>query len=91
MAYFWLSGYLIDMVSAFIAAGILQLRGVRGQPGWRYLFLIEGCFTLTIGVLSFFLLPPGPTQTRAWFRPKGWFSERCDLVSSNRNDVFVNK
>ena len=32
--------------------------------------------TLLIGILSFFLLPPGPTQTKAWFRPNGWFSDR---------------
>lgn len=76
MAYFWLSNYLTDIVSAFLATGILKLRGVHGQSGWRYLFLIEGCLTLSIGLSSYFLLPPGPTQTKAWYRPKGWFTER---------------
>ena len=76
MAYFWLSGYILDLVSSFIAAGILQLRGVRNQAGWRYLFLIEGVLTLFVGIASYFMMPPGPTQTKAWFRPKGWFSER---------------
>lgn len=76
MVYFWVSNYLTDIVSAFLATGILRLRGVRGQPGWRYLFLIEGCLTLGVGLASFFLLPPGPTQTKTWFRPKGWFTER---------------
>ena len=75
MAYFWVSNYLTDIVSAFLATGILKLEGLNGKPGWRYLFLIEGCLTLFIGILSFFLLPPGPTQTKAWYRPNGWFTE----------------
>ncbi|EJD03747.1 MFS general substrate transporter [Fomitiporia mediterranea MF3/22] len=84
MAYFWVAGYITDIVSSFLATGILQMRGVAGQAGWRYLFLIEGCLTLTIGLLSFFLLPPGPTQTKAWFRPKGWFTVREETIIVNR-------
>ena len=77
MAYFWVSNYMTDIVSAFLATGILRLRGVRGQPGWRYLFLIEGGLTLLVGLISFVMMPPGPTQTKAPWRPKGWFDERC--------------
>jgi MFS family permease len=76
LAYFWLSNYVSDIVSAFMATGILRMRGIRGQAGWRYLFLIEGLLTLGVGITSFFLMPPGPTQTKTWFRPKGWFNER---------------
>ena len=67
---------MADIISAFLAVGILQLDGVGGKAGWRYLFLIEGIFTFLIGFTAFFLMPPGPTQTKAWYRPKGWFSER---------------
>lgn len=61
---------------AFVATGLLRLRGVGGRAGWRYLFLIEGVLTLGIGIASFFMMPPSPTQTKAWFRPNGWFTER---------------
>lgn len=76
LAFFWISNYVADMISAFLAAGILRLRGVHGKAGWRYLFLIEGGVTLLVGLLSFAMMPPGPTQTKAWYRPKGWFTER---------------
>lgn len=76
LAFFWVSNYITDMFSAFLATGILRLRGVNGKSGWRYLFLIEGCITLGVGLASWFLMPPGPTQTKAWFRPNGWFTER---------------
>ena len=76
LAWFWVSNYLAEIIGAFMATGLLRLRGVGGRAGWRYLFLIEGILTLVIGIASYFMMPPGPTQTRAWFRPKGWFSER---------------
>jgi sugar phosphate permease len=82
LAWFWISNYLSHIVGAFLAVGIFQLEGVNGQPGWRYLFLIEGAFTFLVGLVSFWLMPPGPTQTRSRVFPNGWFTERYVLVSS---------
>jgi sugar phosphate permease len=76
LAFFWVSNYVSNIVSAFLATGILRLRGVGGKAGWRYLFLIEGILTLVVGIISWFLMPAGPTQTKAWYRPNGWFNER---------------
>ncbi|QRV92579.1 major facilitator superfamily transporter [Ceratobasidium sp. AG-Ba] len=84
LAFFWISNYVCDIVSAFLATGILQMRGVAARAGWRYLFLIEGCITLLAGIASFFLMPAGPTQTKAWFRPKGWFDDREEVIMVNR-------
>lgn len=67
MAYFWLSNYAADIISAFLGTGILRMRGVGGKEGWRYLFLLEGVATLLVGLASFYLMPAGPTQTRKWF------------------------
>jgi hypothetical protein len=30
-----------DIIASFLAFGLLHLRGVEGQAGWRWLFLIE--------------------------------------------------
>lgn len=76
LAWFWVSNYMDHVVGAFLATGILKLRGHNGVAGWRYLFLIEGLVTGLVGLFSFVLMPPGPTQTRTWYRPKGWFNER---------------
>ncbi|TEB38748.1 MFS general substrate transporter [Coprinellus micaceus] len=78
MAYFWMSNYAADIISAFLGTGILKMRGVGGKEGWRYLFLLEGIFTLLIGIASFWLMPAGPTQTR------GWFDEREETIMVNR-------
>ncbi|CCM03641.1 uncharacterized protein FIBRA_05785 [Fibroporia radiculosa] len=84
LAWFWVSNYLASILGAFFATGILQLDGVNGKAGWRYLFLIEGGLTLLVGIASFFMMPPSPTQTKAWYRPNGWFSEREEIIIVNR-------
>ncbi|KAK9654836.1 hypothetical protein V6Z96_003034 [Aspergillus fumigatus] len=72
-----------DILAGFLAFGILHLRGVGGHAGWRWLFLIEGLLTLTLGFSAFILMPPSPTQTANWARgKKGWFTER--YISSSR-------
>jgi Major Facilitator Superfamily len=67
LSWFWVSSQTTNIISAFLAFGILHLRGLYGLAGWRWLFAIEGCITGIIGVMSFFYLPPSPTQTPGWF------------------------
>ena len=46
--------------------------------------MIEGLFTLAVGVWSWFMMAPGPTQTKSWYRPKGWFTEQEEKIMVNR-------
>jgi hypothetical protein len=41
LAWFWISSNVCNIVSSFLAYGILHMRGVLGKAGWRWLFLIE--------------------------------------------------
>jgi len=84
LAWFWVSNYMATLIGAFLATGILRLRNATGQPGWKWLFLLEGVLTFVVGVFSFFLMPPSPTQTKRWYRPKGWFTEREEVIMVNR-------
>ncbi|KAH8168945.1 major facilitator superfamily protein [Sarocladium implicatum] len=85
LAIFWISMQIADIIAAFLAYGILHMRGVLGYAGWRWMFLIEGLMTLVIGILSFGLMPAGPTETANWFRgKKGWFSDREEEIMVNR-------
>lgn len=34
---------IADILASFLAFGLLHMRGVLGQSGWRWLFLIEVC------------------------------------------------
>jgi hypothetical protein len=68
-----------------MAFGILHMRGINGLAGWRWLFALEGTLTGLIGIVSWFYLPPSPTQTASKFRGKnGWFNEREEKIMVNR-------
>jgi len=51
---------------------------------YRWLFLIEGFITLVVGLASFFMMPASAVQTKAWFRPNGWFTDREISIVVNR-------
>lgn len=72
-------------MSAFLAFGFLHMRGVNGIAGWQWLFALEGTLTGLIGIVSWFYIPPSPTQTASRFRGKdGWFNEREEKIMVNR-------
>jgi hypothetical protein len=50
----------------------------------RWLFLIEGIITLSVGIAAFFLMPASAVQTKRWFRPNGWFTDREIGIVFNR-------
>jgi hypothetical protein len=44
----------------------------------------RGLITLVVGITTFFMMPPSPTQTKTWFRPNGWFTEREEIIAVSR-------
>ena len=82
---FYFASNFTHIIAAFLAYGILRMRNVGGWEGWRWLFALEGALTAIIGVVSWFYLPPSPTETASWFRGKdGWFTEREEVIMVNR-------
>ncbi|EAA29294.1 MFS general substrate transporter [Neurospora crassa] len=85
LAFFWTALSTVNIAGSLMAAGILQMRGIRGWSGWQWLFLIEALMSFVVGICAFVLMPPGPCQTKSWFRGKdGWFSEREEFILVNR-------
>ncbi|KAL1955676.1 hypothetical protein VTO42DRAFT_8221 [Malbranchea cinnamomea] len=84
IALFYVANRLTDVIAPLLAFGILRLRGYGGYEGWRWLFLLEGLLTLVIGIWSIFRMAPSVSQTKAWWRPKGWFTEREEKIIVNR-------
>ncbi|KAG6116887.1 hypothetical protein E4U13_001565 [Claviceps humidiphila] len=91
LSWFWASFQSTQIVSAFLAYGLLHLRGKGSlQQGWRYMFLVEGVFTGLVGVWTWMYLPASPTQTargryKGLFRPKnGWFTPREEVIMVTR-------
>ncbi|KFY44973.1 hypothetical protein V494_01226 [Pseudogymnoascus sp. VKM F-4513 (FW-928)] len=56
-----------NALSPLLASGILKLGGRYGRPGWQWIFLLEGIFTISVGLLIGFLLPGSPERPRPLF------------------------
>ncbi|KAI3394613.1 hypothetical protein diail_2536 [Diaporthe ilicicola] len=84
LSYFWTTLSVTTILTSLLAFALLHMRGVLGYAGWRWLFLIEGLITLLVGIASFFLMPASAVQTKTWFRPNGWFSDREVAIVVNR-------
>ncbi|EHK22963.1 uncharacterized protein TRIVIDRAFT_53859 [Trichoderma virens Gv29-8] len=84
LSYFWTSLSVTGIVTSLLAFALLHLRGANGWAGWRWLFLVEGLITLVVGLVSFFMMPASAVQTKTWFRPKGWFTDREVSIVVNR-------
>ncbi|KAL5348922.1 hypothetical protein ACLOAV_006347 [Pseudogymnoascus australis] len=56
-----------NALSPLLASGILKLGGRYGRPGWQWIFLLEGIFTIAVGLLIGFLLPGSPERPRPLF------------------------
>ncbi|KAF3054793.1 hypothetical protein GL218_07437 [Daldinia childiae] len=83
LAWYWMSSQMVDIGVGFAAVGLLSMRGILGYAGWRWLFLIEGAFTFSVGVASFFLMPQSPAKTKSWWNPKGYFTEKEEKIIVN--------
>ncbi|KAF9074342.1 MFS general substrate transporter [Rhodocollybia butyracea] len=85
LAWFWGVQTIASAVSGLMASGLLQLRGVSGLEGWKWLFLVDGIITVVVSVLTWFYLPRNATRTRGGIRGwKPWFSEREVRIAVTR-------
>jgi MFS family permease len=68
-----------------LAYGILHMRGVAGRPGWFWLFVLMGVFTLLCGCVLGFCLPDSFKNPHSTFLPKwNMFSEREIYILNKR-------
>jgi MFS family permease len=51
-----------NALSPILASGTLQLDGARGLAGWQWIFLIEGVFTMAVGISLLLVLPGSPDE-----------------------------
>ncbi|RFU36076.1 hypothetical protein B7463_g216, partial [Scytalidium lignicola] len=85
LSIWWTSAFSADIIASFMAFGLLHMRGISGKSGWRWLFLIEGLVSGTLGILAYFMMPASPTQTKGILRGKnGWFTEREETIIVTR-------
>ncbi|PBK84175.1 MFS general substrate transporter [Armillaria gallica] len=68
VAAFFASASLSGAFSGILAYGIIRMDGVGGHAGWRWIFILEGAFTVAWGLMSYFLMPRDALAAR-FLRP----------------------
>lgn len=84
MSLFYIANPLTQVWSSLLAFALLKIRTDLVKEGWRWLFIVEGAFTLLIGIILFFKMPASVVQTKAWYRKKGWFTDREEKILVNK-------
>lgn len=75
--FFYFGNQFGQASSKLLAYGILHMRGVAGRPGWFWLFVIMGLFTIASGIILGFFLPDSFKKPHSTFLPKvNMFTER---------------
>lgn len=74
---FYFGNQIGQASSKLLAYGILHMRGVGGKPGWFWLFVLMGVFTIGGGFVFGFFLPDSFRNPRSTFAPGiTFFTER---------------
>ena len=67
-AVFYIIGCVASAFAGILAYGLMQMNGLAGKTGWRWIFIIEGILTCVIGVGAYIFLVPFPDAgaEKAW-------------------------
>ncbi|KAF5606112.1 nicotinamide mononucleotide permease [Fusarium pseudocircinatum] len=80
---YFLGNMIASGASGLIAYGILHMRGIGGLGGWQWLFILEGIFTILVGVLFILFFPDSPFNPVSLFK-FGVFTEREKEILTKR-------
>ncbi|KAJ3721532.1 MFS general substrate transporter [Lentinula raphanica] len=64
IAFFFSSATLSGAFSGLLSVAIHNMDGVGGLAGWRWIFILEGLFTVIVALLSFWVIQDYPEAAR---------------------------
>ncbi|KAI1367033.1 major facilitator superfamily domain-containing protein [Xylaria arbuscula] len=90
---FYVIGSVTSAFSGILAFGITHLEGAGGLRGWRWIFVLEGIFTILLGIAGYWLLVDFPDSTRKNWKflsekERAWVVQR---VNADRGDAEAPK
>ncbi|KAJ6788649.1 hypothetical protein PWT90_06957 [Aphanocladium album] len=85
-AIFYFGNYAATGTGSLLAAGILKMDGTSSLSGWRWLFILEGVFTLVVSIAFFLLMPESVSKTRPIHGMFDVFDENERAILAHRVD-----
>ncbi|KAJ4248370.1 hypothetical protein NW762_012700 [Fusarium torreyae] len=82
-SWFFIGNMTAAAMTGIIAYGILHMRGVAGLAGWQWLFIIEGIFTVLVGI-AFLLTFPDEVIKPVSILKVRYFTERESQILYQR-------
>ena len=64
-AIFYLIGSVASAFGGILAFGLMQMQGIRGYGGWRWIFIVEGCLTCLVALLGYLVLTTFPDNDKS--------------------------
>ncbi|KAI8273479.1 hypothetical protein K4K60_010849 [Colletotrichum sp. SAR11_57] len=80
MTIFYSAASIAGAFSGLLAFAIGRLDSTWGYRGWRWIYVLEGAFSVIVGVTCFWLIEPVPGKVTSWLTDE----EREYLVLRNR-------
>ncbi|RDW59665.1 MFS general substrate transporter-30 [Coleophoma cylindrospora] len=64
---FYLICSVLSAGAGILAYGLMQMDGLSGLAGWRWIFIIEGIITCCLGIVAYFLIVDFPEHaSKSW-------------------------
>ena len=64
---YWCSTLIANAFGGLLASAIAEMDGVGGYSNWRWIFILEGIFTILVAIAAFFLLADFPEDAK-WLK-----------------------
>src|ERR1700709_1450904 len=65
---FFSASIIAGAFSGLLAYAIAHMDGIAGYSGWRWIFILEGIFTIIVAVAAYWLVPDWP-ETAKFLKP----------------------
>lgn len=90
---FYFIGTLASACAGILAYGLMQMDGIEGYRGWRWIFIIEGILTCLIAIVGYFLIVGFPDDAhRSWHFLTEKETRMCIArVNIDRGDAVAEK
>ena len=79
---FFSASIIAGAFSGLLAYAIAHMDGIAGYGGWRWIFILEGLFTVLVAFAAFWIVPDWP-ETAKFLKP----DEREFLIARLAMDV----
>ena len=85
---YWSTTILSSAFGGLLATGIANMNGIRGLTNWRWVFIIEGIFTILVGITAYFVVTDFPREA-TWLTPEEKEVVLAKTQSNEKHTVTV--